>query len=265
MQTTLQLIATFALILIATSVFSADVKVQSYPSFYSDGRDLVQVKISGTISRNDLQVLQRQIDVKGRPAVVVDIDSPGGDWRASLALGRFLRKIEASVTVTGDCYSACVLILAAGIHRSVILGTVGIHRPYSTDTTPKTFLEAQRRYRALEVEARKYLLDMNMPEALFEAMVRVPPESIRKLTVTELDQFGLSQADPAAQEVDDSDEARKYGLTKVEYLRRKVRREKVCQIPSDAELLTSRTNDDKRKELIEAWIYCREAVMNNLK
>lgn len=222
------------------------------------GRMTVIINIKGPISDDGfLQALQHEIDLKQNPRVVVMINSPGGDWDASLALGRFLRKIEASVFVMGDCYSSCVLILAAGVHRIVFPdSSVGIHRPYSTDTTPRTFLEAQRRYRTMEAETKKYLRDMNMPEALFEAMVRVPPESTRELTTIELERFGLSQDDPAAQAVDDAKEARKYGLTMDEYLRRKARREIACQ-REGADI----TDFKVSKEVIQAYFFCQEAVM----
>lgn len=266
MQTALRLIVVLLLSLGSPSISYGEVSVSSFTSPIN-GNKVTMVTIKGVISSNVLRTLQRQINVKGRPYVQVFLTaSPGGDWNASLALGRFLRKIEADVSVTGDCYSSCVLLLAAGLHRSVLEGNVGIHRPYSSDTTPKTFLEAQQRYRAIEAETRKYLLDMNMPEDLFEAMVRVPPESIRVLTDTELQQFGLSQNDPAAQEVDDANEAREYGLTKGEYLSRKARQEIIC--PNPGGVLMDHTisiPEAKRIEILESWYSCREDVMRGVR
>ena len=57
---------------------------------------------------------------------------------------------------------------------------------------------------------------MNLPDVLFDAMVRIPPESIRILNAGELDAFGLSQDDPVAQELDDAEEAREFGISKEE-------------------------------------------------
>ncbi len=133
------------------------------------------------------------------------------------------------------------------------MGPVGIHRPYSTDLNPQTFAEAQRRYRTLEAATKEFLMEMNLPESLFDAMVRTPPESIRKLTALELQRFGLSQDDPVAQEMDDAEEARKFGLTKEEYLRRKARREDVCQ--------PQVFGPDRIKEAVESYMSCRKAVM----
>lgn len=94
---------------------------------------------------------------------------------------------------------------------------------------------------------------MNLPESLFDAMVRTPPESIRRLTAVELQNFGLSQDDPVAQEIDDAEEAREFGLSKEEYLRRKARRERVCQ-PQDL-------GPDRIKEAVESYMSCRKAVI----
>lgn len=71
---------------------------------WPDGRVRVIINMKGPISDDGfLQALQHEIDLKQNPRVVVMINSPGGDWDASLALGRYLRKIEASVSVMGDC------------------------------------------------------------------------------------------------------------------------------------------------------------------
>jgi len=220
---------------------------------FPDGRPRIVVSINGPISRNDLDDLQRGIDLRQRPFILVFVGSQGGDWNAAVAIGRFLRNAGASVQISErGCYSACVLLLAAGLHRQVH-GPVGIHRPYSTDVSPQSFQEAQRRYRLLETATKNYLSEMNLPDALFDAMVRVPPESIRILNVNELEDFGLTQDDPVAQEMDDAEEARQFGLSKEEYLRRKARREKVCQ-PQDL-------GADKLRESLELYMSCRKAVM----
>jgi hypothetical protein len=220
---------------------------------FPDGKPRILVTMKGAITGDELQTLQREIDPKRSPFVVVFVESPGGDWNAALTLGRFLRNIGAAVHVTQQgCYSSCVLLLAAGVRRQV-MGPVGIHRPYSTDLTPQTFSEAQRRYRVLEAATKKYLLEMNLPESLFDAMIRTPPESIRKLTSLELERFGLSQDDPVAQEIDDAEEAREFGLSKEEYLRRKARRESVCQ-PQDL-------GPERIKDSVDSYMNCRKAVM----
>jgi len=257
MRLAFQLIAALACTLSALSTSYGGVDIKAYP--FPDGRSRVLVSIKGAITGDELETLQiletlqREIDSKRSPYILVFVESPGGDWAAALTLGRFLRKIGATVLVTEQgCYSSCVLILAAGLRRQV-MGPVGIHRPYSTDLSPQTFSEAQRRYRALEAATKAYLSEMNLPESLFDAIVRTPPESIRRLTVLELQRFGLSQDDPVAQEMDDAEEARELGLSKEEYLRRKARRENVCQLQD--------LGANRIKESVESYMNCRKAVM----
>lgn len=222
----------------------------------------ILVRLDGVLTDEKLSAFQQKIESIRNPVVIVFIDSQGGDWQAALKFGRFLRKVEATVWVTEQgCYSSCVMILAAGTHRT-ILGPVGIHRPYSTDVSAQTFQESQRRYRALQAETKKYLFEMNLPESLFDAMIQVPPESIHILTIQELGRFGLSQDDPAAQEIDDANEAREYGLTKEEYLRRKARREEICQNPAH---YPSGIFQSRPQEAVELWANCRDAVMRDSK
>lgn len=238
----------------ALSPASAEVDVQVLPV---PGQPRLLVSIKGPISSSDLDGLLRGIDIKRRPIVIVFVESRGGDWYSAIEIGRLLRGIEASVLVTsGGCYSACVLILAAGTQR-MVAGPVGIHRPYSTDLSPKSYAQAQERFRALEIATKSYLSEMNLPDSLFDAMVRVSPESIRVLRVVELEQFGLSQDDPVTQEIDDATEARKLGVSKQEYLQRKARREKICE-PKDL-------GPDRLRETIESWMSCKKAVMQGLR
>jgi hypothetical protein len=72
---------------------------------------------------------------------------------------------------------------------------------------------------------------MNLPSALYDAMMRVPSERIRVLTPQEQATFGLDEVDPAEQELLDSAEARGYGLSKIEYMRRKSQVSTVVYVP----------------------------------
>lgn len=60
-------------------------------------------------------------------------------------------------------------------------------------------------------------------------MVRVPPEKIRLLSRPELDNFGISELDPVEQELEDAAEARKYGLSKIEFMRGKAQVDASCE------------------------------------
>jgi hypothetical protein len=62
---------------------------------------------------------------------------------------------------------------------------------------------------------------MNIPNALYDAMTRVPPEQIKILDQDELDLYGLSQDDPVFAELQRNAEARAADLPMSEYLARK--------------------------------------------
>ncbi len=113
MRPVLQLVIALALNFVASSASLSGVEITSYPfTDWPDGRSRVTVSMKGAITGNDLQTLQRQIARERSPYVVVLIESPGGDWNAALALGRYMRNIGAAVQVTeGGCYSSCVLEL----------------------------------------------------------------------------------------------------------------------------------------------------------
>lgn len=257
----IRLVLLLCLAIGAREAHTAELDIAFYSDFYGDGRSLIQVDINGALTGEEVKLLKREIDIAKRPVLSVKISSPGGSWHGAMELGHFLRKVGASVAVNGECYSSCVLVLAGGIHRQVLWGAVGIHRPFSTDVSSRTFAENQRRFNVLEAETKKYLNAMNMPASLFDAMISVPPEEIRKLSSEELKAFRLSQSDPVAQEGDDNDEARKYGVDKVEYLRRKARRATVCRDSPSPETVLPSTSDSRRRELIEAWVHCQESVM----
>jgi len=62
---------------------------------------------------------------------------------------------------------------------------------------------------------------MNLPAELFDAMLRVPPQEIKVLSMDELDRYGLNRDDPVRAEIEDANDARSYGITKGELFRRK--------------------------------------------
>ncbi|HTE39210.1 MAG TPA: ATP-dependent Clp protease proteolytic subunit [Steroidobacteraceae bacterium] len=181
-------------------------------------------ELRGEITKSDVVELQRNPRLSRGQPIILEINSVGGDWEAALQIGRLLRRTRSTAFVESgrNCLSACVMVLAGATDRKVLgRARIGIHRPYSSSTAKLTYEEAQTRYRALESSARSYLREMNSPDALFDAMVRVPAERIRILTPEEVESFGLSTQDPVAAEIEDAAAARKYGLDRQTYLERK--------------------------------------------
>ena len=190
-------------------------------------------QITGPITADDVVGVKRIVARLRREETLVpmfSLDSPGGDVDAAIQIGTLLREVRAAVVVSlhSQCNSACVFILAGGTQR-LVAGTVGIHRPYSPSTTISSYSEAQKHYRDLENKSRDYLLAMNLPSQLFDAMVRVSPEQLKVLGPKELHDYGLDKTDPVEQEIQDSMAAGRYGISKQDYLARKLRVDTECR------------------------------------
>lgn len=209
--------------------------------------------LSGEITNRDVLAVHAMIQnlqtrkINSNP--LVKLNSSGGDIDAAIEIGRSLRKTGAVATIgkSDVCFSACVFVLAGAPQRA-IFGSVGIHRPYSLRTGDISIEDAQRDYTRLMHLSKSYLIEMNLPDALYEAMIRTPPEELRVLDEYELANFGLNSIDPVQQEVSDSFDAKQYGLTKQEYFHRKVLSKQIC----DSVLQTGDGN---------GWNQCNERVM----
>jgi len=235
----------------------------------------LRATLSGSITKETVKQVDSMLtQARGRD-IWLDLNSNGGDWDAAIAIGRRLRKVSsvAQVPDGAACSSACVLVLAGAQVRIVSgSGRVGIHRPYSPTNTAISLEQSQQRFQALSNSSRAFLREMNLPESLFEAMVRVPPEKLRFLTSRELQEFGLEGKDPAYSEVGDNAEAKALGIDKQEYLRRKARAQSVCANLA-AQVVAAEENAAKSAQKVskqkvneglavgEKWLQCRQAVM----
>jgi hypothetical protein len=192
------------------------------------------------------------------PRFAVWLNSPGGDIRAALAIGRMIRAGQAAtvVTVGARCASACVLILGAGVVRA-IHGDVVVHRPYFGSLAPgQTPAQVQQRYRDMRRGIDEFALEMNLPGTLVELMFSVPPERGRILSRGELDSFTLDGADPAFDEQQTARDARAWRLTSAEFRRRTMRVEQSCRRPSYARRAPP-------EAMTREYTACRLATMAN--
>lgn len=189
-------------------------------------------EISGQITKSDLQELARAVNImsgtKANPTF--RLHSNGGDVEVAIAIGRQLRKFHATAAAwdQGGCYSSCVFIFAGAVQRMAGSASIGIHRPYSSSTELRDYQTIQNDQRRLAKLAKDYLEEVNVLPSLYDAMVSIPPEKIKMLSEVELQQYGLLQVDPAEQELWDTANARKHGLTKVEFMRRKTQINITC-------------------------------------
>lgn len=184
------------------------------------------------------------------------LNSEGGDVEAAIAIGRELRRMRATALMwdKARCLSSCVFVLAGATVR-MLFGQVGIHRPFALRTDQRPYDAVQRDQRRAAKLAKEYLEEMNVSPSLYDAMVTIPPEKVRLLSRTELQQFGITETDPVWQEVADANLARGYGLSKTEYLRRKGRVGVVCAL----ELQRGKTFGDW-----DSYLACEDKVFRGL-
>jgi len=206
------------------------------------------LEITDYISQSDLQELSQAVENCCVSKIISSslgfLNSDGGDVEAAIAIGRQLRKVHAMAFILKNerCYSSCVFILAGAVKRT-LFHTIGIHRPYSISTMARNFQTIQDEQRRIAKLAKDYLEEVNVSPSLYDAMVNIPPENIQLLSASELQSYGLLEVDPVEQEMDDAFNARQYGLSKVEYLRRKVKVDDIC------------ANGD-----INDYVNCRDAI-----
>ena len=212
----------------ATTISPAVAFAAAYGECSESGCGLV---LEGRIGSDDVAIFKRSLEKAGdKGSLTLVLDSEGGDVAAAIEIGRVVRRWSASfvvVAANAKCFSACVFVLAGGLSRTVH-GTIGIHRPFGSGTEAQSYDATQKKFRALEQAAKNYLHDMNVPASLYDEMMSVPPQKLRILTKAELDRFGIGQNDPAYQEMRDGEGARKYGLDKEEYFRRRARSGRIC-------------------------------------
>jgi hypothetical protein len=133
--------------------------------------------------------------------VLVELESPGGSLTSAMAIGELVRDggFDTGVAERGKCYSACVLILAAGVRRTVATGKIGVHRPYfdrGLHTPGAALLEDSQSGQIITGDVQRYFDRMGMRDGLMDAMMKVPSQFMRHLTSREVAVYGLDNTVP---------------------------------------------------------------------
>jgi hypothetical protein len=171
----------------------------------SDGVDASRHKIviSGEIDVTTLMDFTRAIAdarVSSAPSRLIELESPGGSLSSAMAIGALVReaRFDTAVAERGKCYSACVLILAAGVHRTVTSGKVGVHRPYYDRGyyDPGTHTREEADFGPVTEGIHQYLDSMGVRDGLMDAMMKVPSKFMRHLTSREVAVYGLDNSAP---------------------------------------------------------------------
>jgi hypothetical protein len=155
--------------------------------------------------------------------ISLNLDSDGGDVAEALRFGRIIRENDVMVTVgiRDQCLSSCIYLVAGGVQR-LLVGKVGIHRPYFSDLRENSNKEqVRRRIENLERNIIDYLKEMNVSPMLHDDSMSVPPEQIKILTDFELTRYRLTGEDFSYNERKIKEQASLYNLSSSEYRVRK--------------------------------------------
>jgi len=176
--------------------------------------DFAHVRLSGELRHNDVVALREAsrhalgdstvlLHANGEPALLVFLSSSGGDLDSATEMGRFLRHLNAHTWVDGECSSACVFVLMAGVDRAIPIGSqVGFHRPYYSphyfsSLTPEA---ARNKYEILVGNLRKYVEEMGFSDAILSTMLGISSHSVLYVSRTQIQQWNLHGTDPAYEE-----------------------------------------------------------------
>lgn len=165
----------------------------------------------------------------------IKLSSPGGDVDEAMKIGRIIRVRELLTEVgLGDqCLSSCVLILGAGVVRSVFEARIGIHRPYFVSLGKGlSTAEIQNLRKQMISRMKVYADEMDLSERLIDEMMSIPPEQIKILSESELVQYRLSGVDASFDEKRTNNYAQEIGITSSELRRRSAEGDNRCNSQS---------------------------------
>lgn len=215
--------------LFAASLAFADViflPSRAAPEHGPKVRSVAGILINGVIQpadraefANALRLLEADLKIhSARYFLLVTLDSSGGDVDTAIAIGTEIRKRLGFVQVPSEakCLSSCVFLLAAGAQR-VVSGVVGIHRSFLRMDAAVTPEQQRAQHALIGKRIRSYLDYVNIPQVLYEHMLRTPPEKIRYLSADELRALGLNENDPFIDDAMTAAAAKAEGLTKEQY------------------------------------------------
>lgn len=183
---------------------------------------VLRLHYKGRIAGDFTTLIERVAAMAARMGIaghVLDVDSSGGQVEDAIRAGDVIAETNWRIEVREDavCHSACVLILASGDDRR-IAGAVGIHRIMRIQSAATSRKELSRELRDVHGQMEEYLERNGAAVAVADLMMTVPNRSLRLLTTTELDAFGLQGANAAQDDLERIRLARKCGE---DFVRRK--------------------------------------------
>lgn len=163
------------LILVAASVAAAwaGISAARAAEFSLDGQTLT---MTGPIEHGD--VLKLQAAIRGGPSpAVLRLDSQGGYISDAVAIADYVRQLHTITEVRDTCWSACILVFAAGMQRwAGPDARFGVHQAGSEG------VESVRATGALEIAYGRF----QIPRQITAKMLATPFTSMSFLTPADL-------------------------------------------------------------------------------
>ena len=199
----------------ATATEFVEASIEGADRFGTDC--LINIRIRGVINQegaNRFRLLAQHLAESRHRTDTIILNSKGGDADAAMTIGRLVRSEETFRNVRGGvrtavadtydaaCFSACVVIFAAGFRRSAdfdiyddanLPSRLGIHGPAHFDATANAYdssatnRQLQRVARALKT----YFAELDINEQLVEDMYAIPFDEIKLLTRRDLLDYGI--------------------------------------------------------------------------
>ena len=213
------------------STLSAEVSI--WPRYRFDA-ECANIHVHGEIKSGDARKLATLIGINKTGCIgkltdgSIFFDSTGGDLNEAMRIGLLIRNNNLSTFVENGahCMSACNFAFLGGVQRTVY-GTFGIHRPYSHDFSIGES-DALSKYNELTRAFSYYASKMRVSPELFERMMTISPKDVILLTPGEMASLGVTGTDAVWEEIKISSGAKKYGISKEEYIHRDAAADEIC-------------------------------------
>ncbi len=208
---------------------------------------------TGQINPRDLVQFQEKVrfietSIKGGllgiEATSIQLQSPGGDVRTAIEIGRIIRKNRMSTEIAGTCASSCVFLLIGGVKRAAVLGElerdiapgalavnrIGIHRPYFSNLSAQASeVEVKNMIMKNRSFVEEYVKEMDVSIELNSIMNSVPSNQMKWLSTDEAIRLGLLGIDATWDEKKNAEIASAYELTSGEYRAKIMAAEDFCR------------------------------------
>lgn len=152
------------------------------------------LRLTGTIDIGSAEALTSELEKIAEYVKIIELDSPGGSLEDALAMGRAIRDggFATRVKAGALCASACPLVLAGGLERTVdAKAAIGLHQIYTSGETLISPADALAGAQASTARIARYLDEMGIEPSVWTFALETPPAQLYYLSATQLAEYKL--------------------------------------------------------------------------